>query len=148
MGRMIVGAFDGISVTNDADQNIWALTAGSANKLILHGFEISSAATVAEDLAMLLRRESTAAAGTAVTEENLDEDDGAITAVMITLDLSPGTPDGVLGAWQWEQLGALIYMPTPEMRPVVQESGRIVLNLGTALGATTAMSGHVVWEEI
>jgi hypothetical protein len=148
MGRMIVGAFDGISVTNDADQNIWAITAGSANKIIIHGFELTSAATVAEDLAILLRRESTAAAGTAVTEENLDEDDGAITATMITLDLTPGTPDGVLGAWQWEQLGPLTYLPTPEMRPVVQESGIIVLNLGTALTATTAMSGYVVWEEI
>lgn len=148
MGRMVTGAFGGISVTNDADQNIWAITAGANNKIKIHGFEIYSASIVAEILDLELRRESTAAAGTVVSEQNLDEDDGTITAVMVTLDLSPGTPDGVLAAFQWEQLGPLIYMPTPAMQPVVQEGGRIVLNLGTALGGTTAMSGYVVWEEI
>jgi hypothetical protein len=145
---MVTGAFGGISVTNDPDQNIWVLTAGANNKLKLHSFELYSASIVAEILDLELRRESTAGAGDVVSEQNLDEDDGAITAVMITLDLSPGTPDGVLAAYQWEQLGPLIYMPTPAMQPVVQEGGRIALNLGTALGGTTLMSGHVVWEEI
>jgi len=148
MGRMVVGAFDSLSVTTDSDQNIWALTAGSSNKLKLHGFELSSASQVAESVQMLLRRESTAAAGTTVSEQKLDEDDGTITAVMVTLDLSPGTPSGELGSWLWEQLGSLVYMPTPAMQPVVQEGGIIVLNLGTALGGTTLWSGHVVWEEI
>jgi len=148
MGRMIVGAFSGISVTNDADQNIWAITAGSANKIKIHGFELYSASIVAEILKLELRRESTAAAGTAVTEENLDEDDTAPTATMITLDISPGTPDGILAAYQWEQLGPLIFLPTPEIQPVVQEGGRIVLNLNSVLGATTLMSGHVYWEEL
>lgn len=146
---MYTGPFSGISVTNDADQNIWAITAGANNKVIIHGFELYSAATTAEVLVMQLRREDAAAAGTSVTESPLDEDDSAATATMITLDTTPdATPGAVLAAFQWEQLGPLIYLPTPEMRPIVQESGIIVLHLGTALGATTSMSGFVIWEEI
>ncbi len=145
---MYSGPLDQIAVTNDADQNIWALTAGSANKLVLHGFELYSAATVSEDLRIKLRRETTAAVGTAVVEAPLDEDDSTNTATMITLDLTPGTPGDVIAGFQWEQLGPLTFMPTPEMRPVVQESGIIVLHLETALGATTNMSGWVIWEEI
>jgi hypothetical protein len=149
MAGIYRGAFDGISVTNDSDQNIWALTAGSADKIVVHEIMLTSAATTAEILNITLRRETTAAAGTTVTPSENDEGNTTTTtATMITLDLTPGTPGDVLANWQWEQLGPLHYLPTPETRPVIQESGILVMHLGTALAATTAMSGWVVWQEL
>lgn len=148
MGRIIYGPIDDISVTNDADQNIFVLTAGANDKIKLHGFEITSAKTAAEILRLQLRRETTAGAGGAVVEAKADEADGAITATMVTLDLTPGTPGDVLMGFQWEQLGPLGHVWTPKMSPLVQEAGIIVLHLETALAATTNMSGWVCWEEI
>ena len=149
MGRMIVGAFDNIAVTTDADQDIWTLGAGANNKIKLHWFELYSAQTGAENLRLQLRRVSEAGGGAAVTEAKLDEDDGAITGNLTTLDTIPdATPGDVLAGYQWEQLGPLIFQPTPELRPILQESGIVALHLQTALAATINMSGFVVWEEI
>ncbi len=149
MGRMVVGAFDNIAITTDADQDIWSLVAGSANKVIIHWIELYSAAVAAENLRIKLRRVSDFPAGSGVTEAKLDEDDGGITAVMRTIDLAPdSTPGDLLAAFQWDQLSPLVYQPTPEARPVMEEAGVLVLHLETALAATTNMSGWIVWEEI
>ncbi len=149
MGRMVTGAFDNIQVTNDADQDIFAITAGANNKIKLHWLELYSAVTVAENLRMKLRRVDLAAAGTAVTEALLDEDDGTITATMITLDTTPdATPGDLIAAFQWDQLAPLVYQPVPKAIAKVQEAGIIVLHLETALAATTSMSGWAIWEEL
>ncbi len=149
MGRMYFAPFDGLAVTNDSSQDIWEITAGSANKVIIHGFEMTSAKTTAEIVALRLVRYATSGSvgGTAV-EVPRDEDDAAVTAAVETLNTTPGGTPVVLMGWQWEQLGPLVYLPTPETRVVVQESGILALNLQTALAATTNWSGHLVWEEI
>jgi len=149
MGRMYIAPFDGLAVTTDSTQDIWEITAGSANKVIIHSFEMSSASIVAEivDLRLVRYATSGSVGGTAV-EVALDEDDSAVTAAVETLNTTPGGTPIILMGWQWEQLGPLVYLPTPETRIVVQESGILALNLQTALGATTNWSGHLVWEEI
>ena len=149
MGRIIYTPFDALSVTNDADQNIWELLAGSANKAILHGWELSSAETSAEAARLRLMRFTTGGTGgTAATEVLKDEDDGSITGAVIRLATTPGTAGDILQAWQWEQLGPVGQLYTPEMRPIVQEAGRIGINLQNALAATRTWSGWVAWEEI
>jgi hypothetical protein len=40
MGRMVYCPLVALSVTNDADQDIWELAAPSGNKLVLHGWEV------------------------------------------------------------------------------------------------------------
>jgi hypothetical protein len=137
-----------LSVTNDADQDIFQLTAGSANKIKLHGFELYSAAIAAEAVRLRLVRRTTDGNGSAATAVKPDEDDGTITGAVETLATTPGTAGDVLAEYVWEQLGPLVHLPTPEMRIMIQEGGRIGLNLLTALGATTVMAGSVVWEEI
>lgn len=148
MGRIVRAPIDAISVTNDSDQDIWQLVAGANNKIILHEFQVTSASEVAEILDIELIRRSTTGTGTAVTEVANDEDDGSITAVATVLITTPGTPGDILESYQWEQLGPLGHLWTPETRPVIQESGRIALHLSTALGGTTVMSGFLIWEEV
>ena len=149
MGRMYIAPFDGLSVTTDSTQDIWEITAGSANKVIIHGFELTSAATTAETIQLVLQRYATSGTGGGTaTEVALDEDDSSVTAAVETLNTTIGGTPIVLMGWQWEQLGPLVYLPTPENRIVVQESGILGLSLKTALSGTTLMSGHIVWEEI
>jgi len=148
MGRIVYCPLVNLSVTNDADQDIFQLTAGAANKLKVHGFELYSAAIAAEALRFRLVRRSTDGNGGAATAVKADEDDGAITGAVETLALTPGTAGDVLAEFSWPQLGPLVFLPTPELRPTVQEAGRIALNLLTALAATTVMTGWVAWEEI
>lgn len=149
MSRIIYCPLVNLTVTTDADQDIFRLNAGSADKYKLHAFEIYSAKTAAEALRLrLVRRTTDGTGGAGQTEVNADEADGSITANLTTLVTAPGTAGGVLMEFTWEQLGPLVYLPTPELRPTVQESGRIALNLLTALGGSTIWTGWVAWEEM
>jgi len=149
MARVFYAPLENLSVTNDADQDIWQLTAGANDKLELLGFELYSAAIAAEALRMRLIRRTTTGTGTAEPENEADEGmTTAATAACVSLVTTPGTAGEVLQAYQWEQLGPLIYAPTPEQYIKVQEGGRIALNLLTALNATTVMDGWVCWREL
>jgi hypothetical protein len=72
----------------------------------------------------------------------------AATGALVTLATTPGSAGAILQAWRWGQQGELLYLPTPEMRPVVEASGRLALYIGAALGGTRTWSGYVTWEEL
>lgn len=153
VARMYGAPFEDISVTNDSDQDLWELTAGSNRKVIVHGFGLTSAQGItAAELARLrlVRRTTAGTGGSAVTEVKLDPDnDISPEAALVQLVTTPGTPGDVLPAcWQWSQQGELLYLPPPEMRIIVPKTARIGLNLLSALGGTRKMSGWVIWEEI
>ena len=48
MGRMVIAPLDSETVTSDATQDLWSLMAASTNKIILHGWEVSSDAECAD----------------------------------------------------------------------------------------------------
>lgn len=149
MGRMYTVALDNLSVTNDADQDIWELVNAAGKQCILHGFSLTSAQTSDERARLrLVRRSTTGSGGSAATEEPLDEGNtvspNAAVNVLVT---TPGTASHYLKTWRWSQQNELLYLPTPEMRPIVAASGRLALNLQTALGGTRNWDGWVVWEE-
>ena len=147
MGRMVQAPINSITVGADATQDLWSLMAAATNKLILHGWEISSDSITAALLEVtLLRLSATGSGGNAETEVMLDTDDGAITGIVRTADTTPGTPGDVLAGYQWEQLGPLGMIYTPEMRPVIEVSTGIALVCNTA--DAFEMSGWVCWEEI
>lgn len=151
MGRIVYCPLPKLSVTNDADQDIWELAAPSGNKLRLLGWEVTSASLVAEALSLrlLFGTASGSAGSTTPIEVNADNgDDATIVGVVETLNTTPGTDGGVIQTFQWEQLGPLGMVYTPEMAPVVDVSTYIKLNLETALGGTTIMDGWLCWEEI
>jgi hypothetical protein len=141
--------FDNLSVTNDADQDIIELVNASTIVARLHEIQIYSATTTDERVRFrLVRRSTTGSGGTACTEVALDEGNTVAAAVAVNqLVLTPGTVGAFLKAWYWSQLSPLVYLPTPEERGEIKPSGRLCLNLETAVASTRNWSGFVVWEE-
>jgi hypothetical protein len=139
-----------IAPTTDSTQDIWELINGSTKICVLHGFSLTTALTAAAVIRLeLLRRSTTGAGGSAATEVALDEGNTiAATAAVNTLVTTQGTPGNVLKSWNWSQTGELLYLPTPELRPVVSASGRLALSLNTALAGTGDWEGWVAWEEL
>jgi len=146
MGRMVITNID-VTLASDATQDIWSLMAASTNKIKLHGWELTSTATTASVIHLTLHRISAVGSGGATeTEIKLDEDDGAITGSVRSEDTTPGTDSGKLMSYQWEQLGPVGHVFTPEMRPVIEVSQGIALTCNTA--ATPTLAGWICWEEI
>lgn len=139
--------FNALAVTTSADQNIWQIT--SATKPIrIHHFELYSATTSDERVKLKLMRYSSAGSGGAGSlEVLLDPGSAAKSAVVTELVTTPGTDGDVLLAWYWSQLSPLVYLPTPECRPVIPVGGWVGLHLGTAVGAERAWSGFLTWSE-
>lgn len=140
---------ENLSVTNDSDQDIFELIAPSDAVVRLHHFELYSAVTTDERVRLrLARRSTTGSGGSAATEVALDgvsEASGGGVAVS-TLVTTPGTVGDVLLAWYWSQLSPFVYLPTPECRIVVPPSGRLALNLLTAVASTRNWSGFLKYE--
>ena len=147
MGRMFQAPLNSITIGADATQDLWSLMAPSTNKLILHGWEISSDSIAAVLLEVtLLRLSGVGSGGAAVTEVKLDTDDGAITGSVRVGDTTPGTPGDILAGFQWEQLGPLGMIYTPQMQIPIELSTGIALVCNTA--DAFKMSGWICWEEI
>lgn len=146
MGRMVQAPLNSLTVGADATQDLWSLMAAASNKLILHGWEISSDAIAAALMEVTLHRISATNTGAAVTEVKLDEDDGAITGIVLSVGTTISTSTAILAGYQWEQLGPLGMIYTPEMRPVIEVSQGIALICNTA--DAFEMSGWICWEEL
>jgi hypothetical protein len=149
-GRLYTVPLDNLSVTNDADQDIWELSNTSAKQVILHGFSLTSAYTTDERARLrLVRRTTTGSGGGSGTVLALDQGNAIASVVTVeTLNTTPGSTSNILKAWQWSQQGELLYLPTPDMRPVLSVSSFLCLNLQVALGGTRTWSGWVTWEEL
>lgn len=150
IGRVYSVPFENLSVTNDSDQDIFEIVNGSTSALVLLGFELYSATTSDERVRLrLLRRSTTGSGGSAATEVPLDGGNTASAAAAVaTLVTAPGTAGSILKAWYWSQLSPLIYLPTPEEQVIVSPSGRVALNLLTAVASTRNWSGFVKWAEV
>lgn len=148
MGRMYIGPLDSVTIGSDATQDLWSLMASASNKIILHGWEVSSDAVAATLMECTLKRISSAGSGGSdPTPRPLDDDDSATTAGSFNAgDTTPATATATLAGYQWEQLGPLGIIYTPEMRPVIEVSTGIALVCNTA--DAFEMSGWVCWEEI
>jgi len=148
MGRGVYYApFDDIQLTTDADQDVWELGAVT-NKLKLLAFEMTSDIVAAEVVDLRLVRRSTTGNGSAATEVQAATDGAAPLATVEQVATVPGTIGDIICGWKWEQLGPLVYMPTPEMQIVLDAGAFLCLNIQSALAGTTGWSGYVCWEEI
>lgn len=150
MGRMVQAPLNSLTIGSDATQDLWSLMAAATNKLILHGWEVTSDAIVATLLELTLQGITAhgSVGGGTVTAVKLDTDDGAITGTVEQGRTTPGATGGIgiLAGYQWEQLGPVGIIYTPEMRPVIELSTGIALTCNTA--AAFEMSGWICWEEI
>jgi hypothetical protein len=141
--------FDNLSVTTDADQDIWEITAPSDAAVRLIRFELYSAVTSDERVRLrLLRRTTGGTGGAAATAVPADGTSASVGTTVAQLVTTPGTAGSILQAWYWTQLNVLPEIPVPESRVVIPPSGRLALNLQTAVGSTRNWSGFVEFEEI
>ena len=146
---MVIQSFENIVVAADATFDIWSVLAVSPNKVKLHAFELTSNAIASTLTRILLRRITAVGSGGSLTgtEELLDDDIySARTATVRTLDTTEGTGGGDLMGFQWEQLGAIGHIWTPETRPVADLTDGFALTSRAAIGFNA--SGFLIWEEM
>ena len=148
MGRMVTKNFSNISVPANAALDIWSVLAVSPDKVKLHGFELTSATLLATLTRILLRRiTAVGTGGTAPTDEELlDERWTAPTATWRQLDTTEGAGGGDIMEFQWEQLGPVGHIWTPETRPLAGLTDGFALTSRAAVAFTA--SGFVHYEEI
>lgn len=146
MGRIVFQEIN-LVIASDATQDIWSVLASATSPVRLHGFELTSNATAAAILDVSLNRITASGSGGAAstTEELADERMSAVTAAFRTEDTTQGASGGLLMRWQWEQLGPISHVFTPETRPISAVSEGFAMRLNTA--ATPTLGGWVIWEE-
>jgi len=149
-GRAYTVPFVNLTLTNDADQDIFEIVNGSTSAVILKGFELYSATTSDERLSLrLVRRTTTGTGGTGAVEVAMDGGNTiAASAAVAQLVTAPGTIGAILKGLFWSQLSPLVYLPTPESQIIVSPGGRLCLNLQTAVASSRNISGFVDWDEV
>jgi hypothetical protein len=74
--------------------------------------------------------------------------DAAFGGTVEANNTSPSTEGTILHSDCWNVLNGYVWIPTPECRPVISPSGRLIIELQTAPGDALTMSGTVYFEEI
>lgn len=147
-GRIVYAPILGATIPSDATSDVWNIVGTSAIRCRLLGFEITSNAVAATLTTLSLGFCSTVGTtGSALTEQHGDD---AKTTAILAAGVSDadgvGTDAGRLMGWQWEQLGPIGHIFTPEMAPICAAAEGFSLQQTTA--ATWTCSGWVCWEEI
>jgi len=148
MGRMYSAVFEEVSVS--AAQDLFEINAPSDASVVVHGCEISqSSDTDSEMLNILIHRASASGSGgSSVTASPLEVGDAAFGGTVEANNTSGGTEGTKIHAACFNVLNGWLWMPTPECRPVISPSGRLVIELQTAPGDALTMSGTVYFEEV
>jgi hypothetical protein len=145
---MYSAVFEEVAVT--AAQDLFEIVAPADSVVIIHGFEISqSSDTDSEGLSLLVHRGSTSGSGGSTpTPAPMNVGDAAFGGTVEANNTSQSTEGTQLHAAAFNVLSGYAWIPTPETRPVLSPSGRIIIELQTAPADSLTMSGTVYFEEI
>lgn len=148
MGRIYSATFEEVSVT--VAQDLFEINAPADAIVVIHGFEISqSSDTDSEMLNLLVHRGGTSGSGgTTPTASPLEVGDAAFGGTVEANNTTPGTEGTILHSAAFNVLNGYIWVPTPECRPVLSPSGRLMVELQTAPADALTMSGTAYFEEI
>jgi hypothetical protein len=148
MGRVYSAVFEEVAVS--AIQDLFEINAPADAIVVLHGFEIAqSSDTDSEMLNLLMHRGSASgSAGSTPTARPLETGDAAFGGTVEANNTTQGTEGSQIHAAAFNVLNGYIWMPPPELRPVISPSGRMIIELQTAPGDELTMSGTVWFEEI
>ena len=148
MGRMYSATFEEVAVS--AAQDLFEINAPSDAVVVVHGFEISqSSDTDSEQLNILVHRGTTSGSGgSSVTPNPLEVGDAAFGGTVEANNTTQGTEGTILHSAAFNVLNGYVWIPTPECRPVISPSGRLIIELQTAPGDELTMSGVAYIEEI
>lgn len=148
MGRMYSATFEEVSVT--AVQDLFEINAPSDAVVVVHSLVLSqSSDTDSEQLNILVHRGSTSGSGGSTpTASPLAVGDAAFGGTVEVNNTSQSTEGVILHSDCWNVLNGYVWIPTPECRPVISPSGRLIIELQTAPADALTMSGTVYFEEI
>jgi hypothetical protein len=154
MGRIYTAQFNGVAVT--AQQDLLSILNGAVGTVLVHEIGFSQSTEVGdaqeEGLSILCKQGATSAgsAGSAPTPIPRDVTDAAAASVARANDTTPASAGTIVThyAWNWNVRVPFQYIWTPETRPVVKASRRIVFALMTTPADSITMSGYVVFEEV
>ena len=151
MGLMYSAVFEEVAVT--AVQDLFEIVAASDAVVIIHGIWLSQSSDAgdseSEQLNVLIHRGSTSGSGGSTpTPRPLEVGFPAAGSTVEANNTTQSTEGNqifadsfnVMAGWQW--------IPTPEMRPVLSPSGRLIVELQTAPADSLTMSGTLIFEEI
>ena len=148
MGRIVTQEIVDLVVPAQQPLDIWSLISSAASPIKLHGFELTSNAIAADIISCQLHKISAAGSGGSAsnTEQLIDDryNTAGIGSVRF-LDTNPGTDAGGLKGYQWEQLGPVGIVYTPEARPRAAATEGFAFTWLTAKAATlSGVSSAVV----
>lgn len=149
MGRMYSVSFTDVAVT--AQQDFFQIEAVTV-PAIIHAVYLSQTTDVgdaaAESLTVRLRR-VTDALTNVTAEVQLDTGDAAANADLNVNDTTPLTTGAsTIHPEAWNIAMPFVYLPPPELRPVVPVGDVITVNLATTPADSITMSGVMYFEEI
>lgn len=151
MGRMYSATFEQVAVT--AVQDLFELVAPADLVVAVHGLVLSQSTdagdTESEQLNILIHRGSTSgSAGSTVTPAPLAVGDVASSVTVEANNTTQGTEGTIIHAENFNVMAGLAIWWTPETRPLISPSGRLIVELQTAPADSITMSGTIYFEEI
>jgi len=150
MGRMYVAVFEGVSVS--AVQDLFEVNSASTKVTIVHGVNITDDADeTSEQLPFTMKRSTgtSGSGGSAPTARPMQDGDAAFAGTIEANNTTRATTVTTIRRKSGNLLGdGLEWLFTPEMRPVIAPSGRLVVGLEAAPGSARTLSGEIVLEEI
>ncbi len=147
MGRIYYQTSDIASFT---EGDVIELNAAATDIILLHSIHIKPQATTDEAFNVILARASGAGTGGATT--GIDPapalvGDAAFGGTYMEAATADATGLTELQRWAVSTLAGLDVIWTPETRPVVPPSGRIVINVEDAISSAT-LEWNIIFEEI
>ena len=145
MGRIYTATSDIASFTSG---DICEINAPSDAVVLLHSFHVG-AQTETDDssVVVLARAGSSGSGGGSITANPLEVGDAAFGGTVEEANSTPAGTLTTLGRYRFSTLAGVDVIFTPETRPVVSPSARIVLLMEDALTSTT-LEWTATFEEI
>lgn len=151
MGRIYTAVFEEESVS--AAQDLFEIVAPSDAIVKIHELVLGQSSDAgdseSEQLSVIIHRGSTSGSGGGTpTARPMEAGDAAFGGTVETNNTTQSTEGNILWGDAFNVLAGLQKIWTPETRPVISPSGRLIVELQTAPADALTMSGTLVFEEI
>jgi len=142
-------------VTVSAVQDVFHLKAGATYPIIIHGLELEQKDLVAtEALNVKLKRHTATvtqgSGGSTPTPAPLaggSASSGVTAHANDTTRATAGTITTLFGK-TFQLLNGLVWLPTPEVRPIISVGTGFIVELATAPSGAMKLSGWIAYEEV
>ena len=151
MGRMYSAVFEQVAVT--VAQDLFEIVAPSDAIVRIHEIHIGQSSDAgdseSEQLNVLIHRGTTSGSGgTTPTPSPLEVGDAAFGGTVEANNTTQGTEGVFLSSHDFNVMAGLDIVYTPETRPVISPSGRLIVESQIAPSDSLTMDGYIVFEEI